>query len=521
MVQACLAVKTVTPLESSVHVEERKPTMEIRARETLILTILLTVVGCMPIPTKTLLTPVTDLTKPIEFQGFSILPPNGENWFISGQNKYKVLFVKRLDSQSSATNTKAYGLEAQVRTFFVSPQLKTHKEILEHIDAEKKKNVNAGERLLTFNSSSMNGSLGSDCLKYDWKLEDRGVPVIGRAAIEVFIREEHGFTCLHPNYPQYVVELAYGQRYLEGKQLSIPGVEVESFLKSLKFNRLEKPFVSAILPMSAPQGMVLSHGTLWVVEMDKNRVSRIDPNTNTIVTTISVGKNPVGVVADKNAVWVVNADDADDGTVSKIDPNTNKITATIRVGRRPLSTIASESAVWVTNSNDDTVMRINPQTNKVVATIKVGKSPSGVAVGEGFVWVTNYRSHTVSKIDPVTNKVVATIATGKNPMLVLLDQSAVWVTNAGSGSVSRIDPKTNAAVDEIYIGGSPAGLTSVQGTIWITSWGNNNIVRIDPRINRIIGDPISIGNKPLCVIGDEKAIWVGNLGDNNVMRIEL
>ncbi len=49
-----------------------------------------------------------------------------------------------------------------------------------------------------------------------------------------------------------------------------------------------------------------------------NTVSRIDPSTNQVVQTVSVGGGPAGVATGGGAVWVANGLD---GTVSRIDPN--------------------------------------------------------------------------------------------------------------------------------------------------------------------------------------------------------
>jgi YVTN family beta-propeller protein len=79
--------------------------------------------------------------------------------------------------------------------------------------------------------------------------------------------------------------------------------------------------------------------------------------------------------------------DTGDGSVSRIDPRSRSVT-TIPVGRAPVGIAYGEGAVWVANSGDGTVSRIDPATGKVVRTIKVGGSPTGIAAAERLVWVT-------------------------------------------------------------------------------------------------------------------------------------
>ena len=66
-----------------------------------------------------------------------------------------------------------------------------------------------------------------------------------------------------------------------------------------------------------------------------NSVSVIDTATNTVVATIAVGLNPVGVAItpDGARAYVPNAVD---NTVSGIDTATNTVVATISVGQLPL-----------------------------------------------------------------------------------------------------------------------------------------------------------------------------------------
>ena len=91
----------------------------------------------------------------------------------------------------------------------------------------------------------------------------------------------------------------------------------------------------------------------------------------------------VGVAFGEGAVWVTNRTD---GTVSRIDPETNAITSTVEVGAGPVALAAGEGAIWVANAGDGTVSRLAPDTADVEETIDVGGSPSGMTVASGAVW---------------------------------------------------------------------------------------------------------------------------------------
>ena len=76
-----------------------------------------------------------------------------------------------------------------------------------------------------------------------------------------------------------------------------------------------------------------------------NTLVRIDPGTDSVITTIPVGAAPRGVVWGNGSIWVANSGD---GTVSRIDPTTNRVDATIRVGQSPQQLAFADHAVWVT-----------------------------------------------------------------------------------------------------------------------------------------------------------------------------
>jgi YVTN family beta-propeller protein len=115
---------------------------------------------------------------------------------------------------------------------------------------------------------------------------------------------------------------------------------------------------------------------VYIVRWAKNRVSVIDTTTNTIVGSISVGDDPIGIA---------------------ISPN----------GRR----------AYVTNIGSDDVSVVNTRTNTVVANISVGNFPVGVSVTPDSqrVYVVNALSDNVSVIDAATNTVVDTVAVGDAP----------------------------------------------------------------------------------------------------------
>jgi peptide/nickel transport system substrate-binding protein len=121
-----------------------------------------------------------------------------------------------------------------------------------------------------------------------------------------------------------------------------------------------------------------------VSDVFDNTVSHIDA-TGAVDDPIRVGRGPVGLAVGEGAVWV--ADSADDN-VKRVDPRTQTVVTTIDVGHSPSAITVGGGSVWVGNRVDGTVSRIDPRKNKTVRTIKIGGSPVGLAFARGALWVT-------------------------------------------------------------------------------------------------------------------------------------
>jgi len=77
-----------------------------------------------------------------------------------------------------------------------------------------------------------------------------------------------------------------------------------------------------------------------------------------------------------------------DGSLSRIAPQTNSVIRAISVGESPVAVAVGEGAVWVANAGDRSVAKIAPRKNEVVKTIPVEHRPQSVAVASEGIWVT-------------------------------------------------------------------------------------------------------------------------------------
>ena len=139
---------------------------------------------------------------------------------------------------------------------------------------------------------------------------------------------------------------------------------------------------------------VFDFGAIWITNTSTNSVQRIDPKTNSVVATISVGKTPRFLTAGENGVWTLNQGD---GTVSHINPKQNKVVAIIdtKVPGSGGDIATGAGRVWVRASKGRLLQAINPMSN-VVETIYTPVSGSGaVRITKHFIWVTAHDINTI------------------------------------------------------------------------------------------------------------------------------
>ena len=124
-------------------------------------------------------------------------------------------------------------------------------------------------------------------------------------------------------------------------------------------------------------------GSIWI-----GGVARIDPPTGREIALIPLDSIALDATAGGGAVW------AADGTpnqatdvVWRIEPRTNSLGRTVSVGSGVSGLAYAEGSLWVASRNGE-VSRVDTSTNRVVETITIGGTPRNVVVGGGKVWVT-------------------------------------------------------------------------------------------------------------------------------------
>jgi YVTN family beta-propeller protein len=222
--------------------------------------------------------------------------------------------------------------------------------------------------------------------------------------------------------------------------------------------------------------------SMWLVFILAIATGTLPAAAQTLIATVPVGNDPIGVEANPvtNLVYVANNCGADPncgtnspGTVTVINGATNAVVATVTVGiRSGLVAINSvTNKIYVSNCLGNSVSVIDGATNHVTTTVPVGNCPYGADVDTvtNKIYVANINDGTVKVIDGNTDTVTASVPVGGVPQGVSVNPitNKVYVGNfcgadpnclndgGAMGTVTVIDGATNNTTS-VTVGVGPA-----------------------------------------------------------------
>jgi YVTN family beta-propeller protein len=172
--------------------------------------------------------------------------------------------------------------------------------------------------------------------------------------------------------------------------------------------------------------------------------------------------------------------------VSVIDTVANTVVATVGVGGNPIGIAVTPDGkhAYVANQVSNNVSVIATATNTVMATVPVGFGPTGIAVTpDGKRAYVTASADTVSVIDTTTNTVVATIVVGFfnsiNIAITPDGKHAYVITGNVPGTVAVIATATNTVVATVLVGNGPNGVAMVPPPVGVPFLAFNAKLEID------------------------------------------
>jgi streptogramin lyase len=188
--------------------------------------------------------------------------------------------------------------------------------------------------------------------------------------------------------------------------------------------------------------LAVGDGGVWVA---RRAVRRSDPPSALLKVSPSTGQIRVALLGEEGVadvatgggyVWVPNLRRT---RVTRIDPRTLDRRST-EIGNGQHRVAFGAGQVWVSDYDDGTITQNNRSLTNRIHDPAIVAGPLDMAYAAGTLWVAGYLDSTVLRLDARTGRPVGKpIPVGRNPYAILAHGSSAWVTNLGSGTVTRID----------------------------------------------------------------------------------
>jgi len=219
-------------------------------------------------------------------------------------------------------------------------------------------------------------------------------------------------------------------------------------------------------------------------------VSVINTVTDTVVGTITVGGEPMGVAfnQDGSKAYVANHSS---NTISVIDTTKLSIVSTINVIDDSKVLLRLGNSLYASCSSGNNVKVIDLSSNTITSVIVVDTYPDGLSSNPTGtkVYVACGGSSSVSVIDVASNSVTATIATGSIPHATEItpDGKYIYVACEGSNSVNVVDATTNQVFENIPVGYDPyvVGISGDGKFAYSVNYGSSSMSVIDISTNML------------------------------------
>ncbi|MFO7580312.1 hypothetical protein [Nitrosomonas halophila] len=176
----------------------------------------------------------------IESNGFSVLPPPGENWFLGVGSLREIVYKKQLAESLDQPVLHSYLVGAA--RLDTAIKLKNPEDLLAFFDYNLRAN-RAHLKLISVNATldqERSNRMGSDCLRYEFDLEEQAN---SNPAGMVYQLTVQGFQCRHPSSLQVVIDAYCSERYPQSHPSTgkLYAHECAAFLNQVQFSPLQAP----------------------------------------------------------------------------------------------------------------------------------------------------------------------------------------------------------------------------------------------------------------------------------------
>ncbi|PWU17745.1 MAG: hypothetical protein C5B48_15585 [Candidatus Rokuibacteriota bacterium] len=320
------------------------------------------------------------------------------------------------------------------------------------------------------------------------------------------------------------------QLVVDGLPSQFPPLRTEA--ASSRRKRLLLAAGAALVAAAIAGGAIaLTSGGSGAVRVGPASVAVIDPKTNKVTDAIDLGFKSNLIAAGEGSIWVV---DPKGSTLSKIDPHTRKVVSTIGIavgaGAIPFGVAAGEGAVWVAvlRGTREVVLELGPSVGDLRRVIPYGARAQApvlfrlqpLAAGTDAVWAIDPAVGGIWQI-PLHAGRARKLVDGLDALSLAAGGGAVWV--AGSSGVTKLDAVTGNELDSATIGsqefGETASVALGDNTAWYATSAGQTLTKLDPQ-SVATTQTFTVGKGPSSVAVGEGGVWVANSRDGTVSRVD-
>lgn len=289
---------------------------------------------------------------------------------------------------------------------------------------------------------------------------------------------------------------------------------------------------------------------VYVTNEMSGDLSVINPESNTVIHTVPLGKRPRGLQPSPDATKLfvalsgspIAGPGADASTLPPADKSADGI-GVVDLGELRLLTVLrgvsdpeqvavgrAGNLLYVASEDTGQAIVLNATNGTLVASLPVGGEPEGVAVSPdgSVVLVTSEEDHAVAVIDTARHEVANRVVVGLRPRNAAFspDGSRIYVPGENDASLTVIDARDYSVIARVSLPGEnvrPMGVVvSPNGErVYITTGRGKAVMSIDSASYAILGS-VEVGERPwgLAISPDGALLYTANGPSNDVTVVD-
>ena len=279
---------------------------------------------------------------------------------------------------------------------------------------------------------------------------------------------------------------------------------------------------TAFSGLSGPKTMVTYGTTLYIANTVGSTVSVLNLPVSSGTSSITLTNNPRGtMISYGDTLYAIDyANPFTNGNVNAINMTTGVVTS-ISVGLEPVYMVTYGNKLYVANAGDQSISVIDMPANTLANTIALPISPNFMVIYGATMYVTTLSDNNVRLIDLTTDTFPGvTITVGNGSIYMVIYGETLFVLDDG-GQVYAIDIPTNNVSFPIPVGSTPTFMIPYGNTLFVSNSGSANVSVIDMTTQIVAPSPITVQNGPTYMVTYGNNLYVLNEQSHFVSVIDM